>query len=549
MFRFVPFILFFLSLFSISTGHTQNNKIDEYIEKCKTHFRNSDSLFYYSNLLIQFDDNKAKAEGYYARGYAHKNNMQLDSALFFFDKAETYVTDNDFDYLTKIARLSSITATQASEFEKALFYAEKMKQVASEKGDSSAYATAINQEGVVFKNKGDLNAAIKKYTEAGKIQKSNNLPQLPYTHTNIAVAYTEMKLDSMSLIWFHKAYKSALEVKDSTIIVRSINNLGTFYKIQKNIDSSLYYFNKLLKNEMRLRADQRSLLHLNLADLNTKAEKDEKARYFYNKAESVINKGQNPRRKIELLTVLLQMEKKQNNNAKVLQISDSLISWIQAANLPNKLLPVYLEKAEVLKNQGDFEKAVIALDKYNRVKDSLSRFQDAATIQRIVSEFELAEKEMELQASLANSDNSLKTISIVSVASFLILLTFLYYLFLNKKNKIANANEKNKLKQITLKTKRILNCNEILYVKSDGHYLEYYLTGTEQPVIERNKLKTTLDLLKDCDFIQVHRSYIVNLTKIKAVYASSILLENNEEVPLSRSFKQKHKEEKQTLFQ
>lgn len=555
MFRFNPILILLLSLFSVSTGHSQDNKIEEYIKKCEINFRNSDSLFHYSNLLLQFDNNKAKEEGYYARGYAFRNKMQLDSALFYFDKSSTYTSKDDYTNLSRIARLSSITATHAGDFEKAFLYSKKMKDLASDKGDSLAFALAVNQEGVIFKNKGDLNNAINKYTTAGKIQKLNNFPQLPYTYTNIAVAYSEMKQDSLSLIWFQRAYKSAQEFKDSTIITRSINNLGNYFKIQKNTDSSLFYFNKLLKNEKSLASAQRSLLHQNLADLYNRANNPEKAIYFYNKAEPVVNNGQNPRRKIELLTVLLQIEKGKKNNAeKVLAISDSLIGMIQSANIPNKLLPIYLDKAEALKELGKFEKAVFALDRYNRIKDSLSRFQDAATIQRIVSEFELAEKEIELQAALVNDDGSTKAIIINGVLTLCVVLiiTFLYnrsHIARNKKNINSQENDQTK-KQFTLKTGRIVKCEELAYVKSDGHYLEYYLLENEQPILERNRLKNRLEELRDCNFVQTHRSYIVNAEKIKTVYSTSILLEKNIEIPLSRSFKQKLKEEEnQTLFQ
>lgn len=164
----------------------------------------------------------------------------------------------------------------------------------------------------------------------------------------------------------------------------------------------------------------------------------------------MVNNGQNPRRKVELLTVLLQIEKGKKNNAeKVLAISDSLIGMIQSANIPNKLLPIYLDKAEALKELGKFEKAVIALDKYNRTKDSLSRFQDAATIQRIVSEFELAEKEIELQAALASKDTSLKSIIITGVLtlSSVMLLIFLYNRFQSSRNRNnTNSQENNQSK-------------------------------------------------------------------------------------------------------
>lgn len=550
MYQTTPYFLFYtflLILYSVGHVNAQDKTIELYIEKCKRNFRNSDSLFYYSNLLIQKNEPKAKVEGYYSKGYAFKNNMQLDSALFYFDKAATFVDDSDYSYLIRIMRLSLVTAAQAADYKRAFQYSDKMKKLAIEKDDSLTYATAINHEGIIFKNKGNLNAAIERYVLAGKIQKSNNFPKLPYTYTNIAIAYTELKQDSLSLIWFHKAYESALNVNDSTIIIRSISNLGNYYKQNNNVDLSLYYFNKLLENDKIMRIDDRSFLYQNLADLHNKKNDYEKALFFYKMAEPMVKEGQNLRRKIELLSVLFQMEKKRNNSTEVLAIADTLIELIKKANIPKKFLPVYLEKAKIFKEQGEYEKAVIAFDKYNKLNDSLQRLQDAETIQRVVSEFDLIEKDLELKSVTANKQ--IKYITTVVIISLLVFLIIFYYVFLYKKNKLENKNQEIETKQVVLKTKEILNCDDIIYIKSDGPYLEYFILSKDEPTIERNTLKAALDLLKENGFIQVHRSYVINQSKVKSIYANSIFLENNMEVPLSRSFKQKLKEEQHPFFQ
>lgn len=162
--------------------------------------------------------------------------------------------------------------------------------------------------------------------------------------------------------------------------------------------------------------------------------------------------------------------------------------------------------------------------------------------------------QIELQAALVTNDTSLKSMVATGVLtlSSVMLLIFLYNRFQSSRNRNnTNSQENNQSKkQFTLKSGRIVKCEELAYVKSDGHYLEYYLLENEQPILERNRLKNRLEELRDCNFVQTHRSYIVNAEKIKTVYATSIQLENNIEIPLSRSFKQKLKEEEtQTLFQ
>lgn len=543
MHNYKGFLLLFL--FILQFANAQTDSIRTYIEKCRQHSQNTDSLFYYSNLLINIDDKSAKAEGYFAKGYAYRNKMQLDSALLFFDESLKYIDQNNYADASRSVRLASIAASQIGKNTLALDYISQLKQLAIDAEDSLGFATALNHEGIIYKNKGDLNKAIQKYTAAGEIQNNKNYRQTHYTYTNIAIAYTESERDSMALVWFHKAYEAAHRFKDSVGIIKSINNLGSYFK-KHQPDSSLIYFEKLLNIEQRLPINQKSLLFQNLAELNSNLGNIDKSLLYYHKAEPLVRKGQDLKRKIELLTVLLGIEKKQQNYTAALQVSDSLIGLIKTSNIPNKLLPVYLEKVALLKKEKDFEEAVLTLDIYNRVKDSLSTMQDAIAIQKIISDYELAEKELELNA-LLNKGFFSKNKILIYVLSLLLIIVVIYFFYFKKRTKIHNENTQ-KNKQITLKSKHVLNTKDIIYIKSDGHYLEYHTTTSKLPIIERNRLKNVLESLSDYGFIQVHRSHLVNTSMVRVVNTYSLQLDNNLEVPLSRSFKQKLKEEKHPLF-
>jgi hypothetical protein len=90
---------------------------------------------------------------------------------------------------------------------------------------------------------------------------------------------------------------------------------------------------------------------------------------------------------------------------------------------------------------------------------------------------------------------------------------------------------------ILLKSKAILKIEDIQYIKSDGPYLEFFMTTKTSPEIDRQTLKWALEILPSDSFIQIHRSYIVNLKQVKVLKASELILFDNTILKVSRSFK------------
>ena len=50
-------------------------------------------------------------------------------------------------------------------------------------------------------------------------------------------------------------------------------------------------------------------------------------------------------------------------------------------------------------------------------------------------------------------------------------------------------------------------------------------------------MDTVYDALRDNNFIRVHKSYIVNCNYIKSISSAEIYIDNEEKVPVSRSWK------------
>lgn len=75
---------------------------------------------------------------------------------------------------------------------------------------------------------------------------------------------------------------------------------------------------------------------------------------------------------------------------------------------------------------------------------------------------------------------------------------------------------------------------EILYIEAKGDYLRFVLED-DKPLLSKMTLKSILDQLPD-NFIQIHRSFIVNQDKISAFQKDKVKI-GEEWLTISRSFR------------
>lgn len=79
-----------------------------------------------------------------------------------------------------------------------------------------------------------------------------------------------------------------------------------------------------------------------------------------------------------------------------------------------------------------------------------------------------------------------------------------------------------------------LKISDLLWLQSDGNYL--YLFTDKKKTIVRSTFKEFMQNLPADDFIQIHKSYIVNIHKIESFTHDELAI-NNTQLPLSRFYK------------
>jgi adenylate cyclase len=129
-------------------------------------------------------------------------------------------------------------------------------------------------------------------------------------------------------------------------------------------------------------------------------------------------------------------------------------------------------------------------------------------------------------------------------------MVYLILEIINEKSKLVHTNKKltglvQKLEEesqreeqpfVVLKSKAVVDPSRIRYIQSDDHYLEFHLSDKDRPEVDRNKLSAILEILPP-QFVQIHRSTIVNLEYVRTIYGNYLLLRDGEELKLSRTYK------------
>lgn len=77
-----------------------------------------------------------------------------------------------------------------------------------------------------------------------------------------------------------------------------------------------------------------------------------------------------------------------------------------------------------------------------------------------------------------------------------------------------------------------INLNEVLFVKSENNYIDIQLSNKKYSI--RQTLEQFSNNLNSERFVRVHRSYIVNVSKIKTKKSNTLMIEHFE-IPFSRN--------------
>lgn len=386
--------------------------------------------------------------------------------------------------------------------------------------------------------------------------KNNLVDGQKSAYKSLGFANSRLRNFENSNQYYYKALTLANKYNDERLKYIIYNDLSLNHRATQYYDSAFYYFRKMLDynkgvNDNRLL----SVIYMNMGVTFFRKSDLDSAEVYLNKSIEVFDKEKNQRQMSNVLSILGEVYFQKENYERALIIVDSC--QIISEKINNKAtysrnFNLLARIHEKLHNSEEFEKYT-ALAFENMPKNLDTNTMAPINDKRAKSRYRqnIKHKENLLDDKLFFKSNLFK---ILAITICLLLISF--YLF--RKNRISQKEvlllqeqldlitKENKtierVKLIHLKSKVVIDANNLLYVKSDGHYLEFYCNGKGKPEIDRNTMTNILEILPSNQFVRTHRSYIVNIKYVKIINSTKLMLTDGKWINLSRNYKQQLKD-------
>jgi DNA-binding LytR/AlgR family response regulator len=92
-----------------------------------------------------------------------------------------------------------------------------------------------------------------------------------------------------------------------------------------------------------------------------------------------------------------------------------------------------------------------------------------------------------------------------------------------------------------------VSISDIRYVEAMSEYLKVYLESEAKPIITLLSMKKMEERLPDY-FMRIHRSYIINLTKIQEVNKNRVIMDSDTYLPIGDMYKETFQKYLDTKF-
>lgn len=483
---------------------------------------------------------------------------------------------------------------ESKHIDSSLAYAEKALDLLKKKDTLNAlFADILNQHGRVFYYKKDYEKAYNYFSRCSRISlATNNTEAAIKVKVNMAVCQRQLNntKGALEILYEVVDYYEKNDLQNMNL-GKTYVNIADLYLLNKQHEFAANYYTKsesFFKNDTNLflQLQGNRIANYNAYDTNKSLEIITKINALqkldsvptfisapiYNGMAQTMVKTENYEKGLVYTLKGLTIKKKSGISKGIaIQYNNMGDIYIKTKKYPIAI--TYLDSAlqtaattrqkfEILKNlqkahkgTNNLEQSLYYANQYMTLKDSLNEVLTQKEIVELAIKYQTKEQNKFI-SKLQNLSNLYKILIgiILALGLYFVLKLFrknksqkeeldvLQDEFKIYKNKQLEKNELVVNEVIQLKSKAVIKTTDILYIKSDGHYVEYYLDHKTNPEIDRNSLNAVLTLLPETSFFRIHKSYIVNLNRIKIINSTKVMLDNGEWINLSRTYKQKLKE-------
>ncbi len=556
--------IFFLSCCTTSFSQKlTDDTVDNLVARARKSTNNSDSLKNIGNKTLTYASKNnlplGTMEAYFMIGYSSYLKGEYKEAILAYDQGLEIAPQNPETYQTgyRLLKNKAISYVRMGKPDSAQIIFKNVVDLTKERNDARNHALALSDYAIGIKNKGNYAKALDIYARTMNIWDSLGIDKYKASLLlNIGLAQNNLQQTDQSIETYREGLAIAKKYNIERDIHRFYNNLSVNFNIKKQHDSSLYYGRKTAAYYKKNNSGgAEALAYQNMGKAFMGLALKDSANYYYNKAEKHYKATGIQSRLGELYFLKSANFRKNKDYKTALQYSDSAITIFKEQTLVANLKDAYDQRALLLEATGDYKGANKYIKAAKKIGDEAYKTENVQKLNEIITKYQVEKKNEQIETLNTQKSIYKSTSFLVGLISLVLLFIVIVFWLRNKKSKKElvslreeldnynnTPNTENAPSLLHLKSKAVINTKELIYIKSDSHYLEFYIQGNTKPEIDRNTLKEMTERLASEGFAQIHKSYLVNLDYIRIINSTKLMLEDGTWLPLSRTYKPKLKE-------
>jgi len=471
-------------------------------------------------------------------GIAYKKKGNYDSSLYFvnsgIEKAEaihdTISIIKLYSNRGVVEYLRAKYSTAVNDFRLAKHYYEAIgSKIVADTVTYLEYARVLNNMASVYIKTGQSDSALTYFIKSYKIRQKYNAPKrmLIVSKLNIGSIYLATGDNENARNWLSEALVCSSEVKDSNLMAKCYLNLGIIDKTSGDTSSAIqnYKAGLLLSKKLGSKRNQAIALQ-NLALLLNSQEKYDEAYTYFIKAFDINNVLHVNNSRLQLAMSRMFIHQHLYDSA-VVHSNISLQLAKQNGNI-NVQMENYDLLSQAYKGKSRLNSAFKFLEKYVKVKDSITTRENREYIQNLKTEFETERKENEIvflkklnkseHAKVAALQSKQRLIIIIVLLALALIIVVAVYYFSKRKREKELFKVEKKLLEVELHNKELASRELQLAI----NYKTKQLTTHALNMIQKNKIlsevrekiKKLSNRVKD-DLVMDFMSVVIDINHIQ----------------------------------
>lgn len=313
------------------------------------------------------------------------NYFSSDSLYHYSNKALSLSENADFEYgkILSLSNLGSYHSNQGNS-KKAISYFKESLEIAKESGQKQCIPKLYNNLGSEYTFSNNYSKSLEHYLKGIDIaEETNDFTLLSILNENIAGLYAEQKNYNQALQFYEKVKKINKKLKDDSVAAETMSNMASLHADMGDFDLAMFNINNSITTfENKNISDWLAFAYGVKAKIYLKQKKYQWALYWYDQANRLYKNLDDKRGVIDVYEgyskAFYAIE--QDSMAQYYALKGNAIAKEISALEGRKNTAEILYK--VFKDKGDFEKAIVYLEEFDALSDSLTKdeFENSMTM-------------------------------------------------------------------------------------------------------------------------------------------------------------------------